>query len=93
MIIVGGENVFPAEVEAVLEEHPLVAQAAVIGVQDEKRGESVKAIIIPSEPSANADDILCFARQHLAPYKVPRVIEFRSEVPLSPTGKILKRAL
>ena len=93
MLKVGGECVFPCEVEAVLEEHPMVLQAAVISMKDEKRGEAVKAIVVPKDASANADTIKEYCKQHLAPYKVPKVIEFRSDVPRNATGKILKRAL
>jgi long-chain acyl-CoA synthetase len=93
MLKVGGECVFPCEVEAVLEEHPMVLQAAVISMKDEKRGEAVKAIVVPKDASANADAIKEYCKQHLAPYKVPKVIEFRSDVPRNATGKILKRAL
>jgi long-chain acyl-CoA synthetase len=94
MIIVSGYNVFPADVEAVLFEHPKVREAAVIGLPDETRGELVKAFIVLKEgQSATEEEINTFCREHLAAYKVPRVIEFRDELPKSMVGKVLRREL
>ena len=94
MIIVSGYNVFPADVEAVLFEHPKVKEAAVIGIPDETRGELVKAFIVLKEgESASEEEIDSFCREHLAAYKVPRVIEFRDELPKSMVGKVLRREL
>lgn len=94
MIIVGGENVFPIEIETVLLEHPAVAEAAVVGVPDDVRGEVPLAFVIRHEGAAVEDqEIRAFCRQRLAGYKVPRQIRFEQELPRGPTGKILKRAL
>ncbi len=94
MLIVGGENVFPAEIEAVLTDFPGVADAAVIGVPDAVRGEVPVAFVIPAvgvqpEPS----ELRSFCRTRLAGYKVPREIRIHADLPRSATGKILKRAL
>lgn len=95
MIISGGENVFPAEVENVLHSFPGVRQVAVVGVPDESWGEAVKAIVVPVEGAQlEVDDIIEFARAKLAHYKCPRSVDFRSEpLPLNPTGKVLRRDL
>ena len=95
MIIRGGFNVYPREIEEVLYAHPAVAEAAVIGVPHERHGEEVKAVIArrPGQESATAEEIIDYCRQHLAAYKCPRVIEFRAALPKGPTGKILKREL
>lgn len=94
MIIAGGYNIYPREVEEVLYEHPDVLEAAVIGVPDPKRGETVKAFIVLKEgSSATAEDIEKFCRERLAAYKVPRIIEFRKELPKTNVGKVLRRVL
>ncbi|MFH1746996.1 MAG: AMP-binding protein [Planctomycetota bacterium] len=94
MIIVGGENVFPREIEDVLNEHSAVAETAVIGVQDEVRGELPVAFVILKEHAQTTEtELRDFCRQRLAGYKVPRRITITTELPRSPTGKILKRAL
>lgn len=119
MIIVGGMNVFPAEVEALLSEHPAVEHCAVLGVGDERHGEQVKAIVVPRDRSTFGEggmsdasgtarresaagsavfetleaELREWLRERLAQYKVPRQWEFRDEVPLGPTGKVLKKAL
>ncbi|PID57854.1 hypothetical protein CSB45_06445 [candidate division KSB3 bacterium] len=94
MIIVGGENVYPKEIENVLTQHPAVDDAGVIGVEDQIRGEVPKAFIAPKlGASIDEKDILDFCRQNLGAYKVPRVIEVVDEIPKNVTGKILKRAL
>jgi long-chain acyl-CoA synthetase len=94
MIIVGGINVYPSEVERVLMEHPAVAMCAVIGKPDPERGEVPIAVIVP-KPDTQPDprEIIRFARERLANFKVPREVIFRSELPLSNTGKVLKRLL
>jgi long-chain acyl-CoA synthetase len=94
MIIVGGINVYPSEVERVLMEHPAVAMCAVIGKPDPERGEVPIAVIVP-KPNTQPDprEIIRFARERLANFKVPREVIFRSELPLSNTGKVLKRLL
>ncbi len=94
MVIVSGYNVYPREVEDVLYKHPAVKEAAVIGAPDEKRGEIVKAFIVLKEgKTATLDEIRAFCKESLAPYKVPRAIEFRKELPKTAVGKILRREL
>jgi long-chain acyl-CoA synthetase len=94
MIIVSGYNVYPDEVDGVLMRHPAVLEAASIGVPHEKRGESVKSfIVLRPGMTATAEEIVAYCREVLAPYKVPRAIEFRSELPKSPILKILRREL
>jgi fatty-acyl-CoA synthase len=94
MYISGGENVYPAEVEATLHEHPAVADAAVIGVPDERWGEVGVAIVVV-QPGASVDeqDLLAHCRRHLAAFKAPRVVRLAEELPRSPSGKLLKREL
>ncbi len=94
MIITGGENVYPIEVEEVLAQHPDVADVAVIGVPDERWGEAVKALVIVRDdcPVSGAA-LLAFARERLAGYKLPRSIDFVDDLPRTPTGKVLKREL
>ena len=94
MIIAGGYNIYPADVEAVLFEHPAVKEAAVIGVPDERRGETVKAFIVLKEgETATEDEIVEFCRERMAAYRVPRVVEFRADLPKSVIGKVLRREL
>ncbi|MCL7453191.1 MAG: long-chain fatty acid--CoA ligase [Anaerolineae bacterium] len=94
MIICGGFNVYPRDVEEVLFQHPAVAEAAVIGVPDEYRGETVKAFVVLREGmSATAEEIIAFCGEHLAKYKVPSSIAFRDELPKSAVGKVLRREL
>lgn len=94
MIIAGGYNIYPREVEEVLFEHPGVLEAAVIGVPDEYRGETVKAVIVPKKGvTLDEKELNEYCRKHLAAYKVPRIYEFRDELPKSIIGKVLKRKL
>ncbi len=94
MIIRGGFNVYPREVEEVLYAHPAIVEAAVIGVPHESLGEEIKAVIALGPGQAlEPDELIAYTRQHLAAYKYPRLIEFVSELPKGPTGKILKREL
>ncbi len=94
MIVSGGENVYPIEVEEVLAQHPDVADVAVIGVPDEHWGEVVKALVIGRDGHAPSPaDLLAFARVRLAGYKLPRSIEVVDDLPRTPTGKVLKREL
>ena len=94
MIVSGGENVYPFEVEEVFAQHPDVADVAVIGVPDAHWGEAVKALVIRRRGSAaSAEDLLAFAGERLAGYKLPRSIDFVDDLPRTPTGKVLKRAL
>jgi len=94
MIIAGGFNIYPREVEDVLFEHPAVKEAAVVGVPDPYRGETVKAFIVLKEGhSVTEEELDQFCRQNLAAYKVPRIYEFRKELPKTMVGKVLRRHL
>ncbi|WP_433743520.1 long-chain-fatty-acid--CoA ligase [Falsibacillus pallidus] len=94
MIIAGGFNIYPREIEEVLYEHEDVQEAVVAGVPDAYRGETVKAYIVKKDGAALTEEELnAFARKHLAAYKVPRIYEFRDELPKTAVGKILRRAL
>jgi acyl-CoA synthetase (AMP-forming)/AMP-acid ligase II len=94
MIVSGGENVYPAEVENAIFGHPAVADVAVIGVPDEKWGEAVKAIVVlKPNTKAGADEIIAFARSRIAGYKVPKSVDFAAALPRNPTGKVLRREL
>jgi long-chain acyl-CoA synthetase len=94
IIIAGGYNIYPADVEAVLFEHPKVMEAAVIGVPDERRGETVKAFIVLKEgQTATKEEIIGFCREQMAVYRVPRDVEFRTDLPKSLVGKVLRREL
>ena len=94
LIVSGGENIASVEVEQVIQNHPAVFEAVVIGVPDQKWGEVPKALVVlkPGE-AASEGDIIAYARQHLAHYKVPKSVEFRETLPKGGTGKILKREL
>jgi len=94
LIICSGYNVYPREVEEVLFEYPSVKEAAVIGIPDPYRGESVKAFVVLKEGMrAGQEDIISFCRERLAPFKVPRTVEFCQELPKTMVGKVLRRAL
>lgn len=94
MIIAGGYNIYPREVDEVLYQHPKVADAVTIGVADEYRGETVKAFIVLKEGEQATDkEIMEFARTKLAAYKAPRIVEFREDLPKSAVGKILRKEL
>ncbi|MGH9175311.1 MAG: AMP-binding enzyme, partial [Vicinamibacterales bacterium] len=93
MILVSGFNVYPNEVEAVLAEHPGVAEVCVLGAPDPLCGEAVVAFVIRKDPSVTSDQIRQHARSKLTNYKVPRTIVFRDELPKSNVGKILRKDL
>ncbi|HWO96928.1 MAG TPA: long-chain fatty acid--CoA ligase [Bacillus sp. (in: firmicutes)] len=94
MIIAGGFNVYPRDIEEVLYEHPAVQEAVVIGVPDEYLGESIKAVLVlKAGKMASEEEIISYCRGHLAAYKIPRIVEFRQELPKTGIGKILRRAL
>ena len=92
MIVSGGENIYPAEVENALHEHPAVADCAVIGVPDDRWGEAVKAIIV-KRAEVTPDELIAFARARIAGFKVPKSIDFIDVLPRNPSGKILKKDL
>jgi len=93
MIISGGENIYPAEVEAVLARHPAVADVAVLGRPDPTWGEAVHAVIIPAGQAVPAEEIIAWCRDRLAHFKCPRSVAFASTLPRTTTGKVLKREL
>jgi long-chain acyl-CoA synthetase len=93
MILVSGFNVYPNEVEEVIASHPGVVECAVVGVPDEKSTEAVKAFVVRKDPNLTAKDIIAFAHTQLTNYKVPKHIEFRTELPKTNVGKILRREL
>lgn len=94
MIISGGMNIYPAEIEAALEQHQQVFEAAVFGIPSEEWGESVHAVVVRT-PGASLDEaaVTAYAREHLASYKIPRSVSFMEELPKTGSGKILKRSL
>jgi len=94
MIISGAENIYPAEVESAVYGHPAVAEVAVIGIPDEKWGEAVKAVVaLKPGATANADDIIAFARTRIAAFKAPKTVDFIDALPRNASGKILRREL
>ena len=94
MIVSGGENVFPREVEDLLADHEAVVDVAVIGVEDDEYGQRLKAfVVLGSEAAASEDDLKAHVKAHLAGYKAPREVEFLAELPRNATGKVLKREL
>ena len=97
MIISGGVNIYPQEVENLLAMHPAVADVAVIGVPNHEFGEEVKAVVQPSDPDTTGGDLaaqlISYCRDHLAGYKCPRTVDFRAQLPRLPTGKLLERVL
>jgi long-chain acyl-CoA synthetase len=93
MILVSGFNVYPNEIEEVIASHPGVLECAVIGVQDSKSGEAVKAFIVKKDPNLTAEEVIKFCATQLTGYKVPKQIEFRTDLPKTNVGKILRREL
>ncbi|MBW7881836.1 MAG: long-chain fatty acid--CoA ligase [Caldilineaceae bacterium] len=94
LIIASGYNIVPREVEEVLFMHPKVVEAAVVGVPDPKRGETVKAFVVLREgQTATVEEVRNFCKENLAPYKVPTLVEFRAELPKTQVGKVLRRML
>jgi fatty-acyl-CoA synthase len=94
MIVSGGENVYPREIEDVLYRHPAVAEAAVIGVPDDRWGETVKAVVVlKAGAQADARELMQFCDGQLAGYKRPRSVDFVDALPRNPSGKVLKREL
>jgi len=94
MIIAGGFNIYPREVDEILYRHPKIKEAVTVGIPDEYRGETVKAYVVPKEgEKVTAEEIIAFCKEKMAPYKVPKEIEFRAALPQSAAGKILRKVL
>jgi acyl-CoA synthetase (AMP-forming)/AMP-acid ligase II len=94
-IVWAGENIYPIEVEQAIGSHPGVREVVVVGVPDRRYGETVKAVVVPSDPAAppSAEELRAHAREQLATFKVPTIVEFIDELPRNPTGKVLRRSL
>jgi acyl-CoA synthetase (AMP-forming)/AMP-acid ligase II len=93
MIIAGGENIYPAEVENVILAHPAVTEVAVIGLPDEKWGETTCAIVVVNDDKVDEEAIIASCEEKLSRYKLPRKVIFVETIPRNPSGKILKRVL
>jgi long-chain acyl-CoA synthetase len=94
LIIRGGYNVYPAEVEEILYSHPAILECAVLGISDERLGEEVAAVLVPQQgQSVDLAELRTWLGERLAAYKVPRIYQFRDALPKGTTGKILKRAI
>lgn len=94
MIIAGGFNIYPRDIDEVLFQHPKIAEAVSLGVKDQYRGETVKAfVVLKAGESCTAEEIITFCKEKLAPYKVPKLVEFRESIPKSAVGKILRKVL
>jgi HIP---CoA ligase len=94
MYVVGGFNAYPAEIEQMLATHPAIAEAAVVGVPDERLGEVGKAFVVArTGKQVDTDDVIAFAREHMANYKVPRSVQIVDVLPRNASGKVLKFAL
>ena len=93
MILVSGFNVYPNEIEEVVQSHPDVLEAGVVGVPDPKSGEAVKLVVVKKDPDLTSEDLIAFCRQNLTRYKVPHHVEFRDMLPKTNVGKILRREL
>ena len=93
MILVSGFNVYPNEIEDVLSQLPGVLECAAVGIPDEKAGEAVKVVIVKKNPSLTEADVRAWCEANLTGYKRPRVVEFRTDLPKSTVGKILRREL
>lgn len=94
MIISGGENIYPAEIEEILYQMPEILECAVIGIPDKDWGESVKAIVVTKpNHTLTAEQVIDYCKQHLASYKKPKMVEFIDELPRNASGKVLKYVL
>jgi len=93
MIIVSGFNVYPNEIEDVVSQIPGVLECAAVGVPDAKTGEGIKLVIVKKDPALTEQDVRDFCRANLTGYKQPRLVEFRTDLPKTPVGKVLRREL
>ena len=94
MLISGGENIYPREIEEVLMTHPAISMAAVIGVPHDQHGEEVKACVVLNDGAqATEEEIMRWSKEQMAAYKYPRLVDIRSNLPMTATGKILKKEL
>jgi long-chain acyl-CoA synthetase len=93
MILVSGFNVFPTELEDVVAQMPGVMECACVGMADAKTGEAVKLVIVKKDPELSDADVRAYCKENLTGYKQPKVIEFRTDLPKTPVGKILRREL
>jgi long-chain acyl-CoA synthetase len=94
MIIAGGYNIYPREIDEVLYEHPKIADAVAVGIPDTYRGETIKAFIVPREgETLTEEEVFAFCAEKLASYKRPKLVEFRKELPKSAVGKVLRKVL
>ncbi len=93
MILVSGFNVYPNEVEDVACGHPGIVECAAVGVADEKSGEAVKLFVVKSDDSLTPEQVISYCKENLTGYKVPKQVEFRSDLPKTNVGKILRREL
>lgn len=93
MILVSGFNVYPNEIEDVVMQHPGVQEVAAVGVPSDSSGEAVKIFVVKKDPSLTEESLVTFCRRQLTGYKVPKLVEFRDELPKSNVGKILRREL
>jgi len=93
LILVGGYNVYPREVEEAIYTHSDIVEVAVLGVPDPNLGEAVKAFVVSKNPELTTEQLLDYCKERLAKYKIPSLIEFIEELPKNTTGKILRRAL
>jgi acyl-CoA synthetase (AMP-forming)/AMP-acid ligase II len=94
MIIRGGENIYPREIDEVLYQHPKIEAAATIGIPDEKYGEEVKSyVVLKAGEILTEADVIAFCKDNLANFKCPKYVAFIDEIPKGPTGKLLRRAL
>jgi long-chain acyl-CoA synthetase len=93
MVLVSGFNVYPNEVEGVVANHPGVLECAVVGVPDAKSGEAIKLFVVKKDPNLTEKALRDYCEQHLTGYKKPKYVEFRTELPKTNVGKILRRQL
>ena len=93
MVLVSGFNVYPTEIEQVVNLHPGVLECAAIGIPDARSGEAVKLFVVKKDATLSEDDVAAWCQKNFTAYKRPKVIEFRDELPKSPVGKVLRREL